>query len=123
VDGENQARGELQRLREDYQRELQRAQRTLGRPGAAAGGTPERQEFSRSAPGTESFKQDRSQWESLRKDIDIALEQQEAAVSERLSRTRAQDRFSAGGSDRVPDGYRRSIAKYFESLAKDARRP
>jgi hypothetical protein len=49
----------------------------------------------------------------------MALERQEVAVSERLSRKRSEDRFSAGGSDRVPDGYARSIARYFESLARD----
>jgi hypothetical protein len=112
---------ELAGLRDEYRRELQRAQEALGRltSGAANGGTPEQQEFSRSAPGTEAFKQDRSGWENLRKDIDRALETQEAAASQRLARTRAEDRVSAGGSDRVPEGYRRSIAKYFESLAKD----
>jgi len=35
-----------------------------------------------------------------------------------LSRKLPDDRFSAGGSDRVPDAYRQLIAKYFESLAK-----
>ncbi|MEO8076149.1 MAG: hypothetical protein ABI818_07460, partial [Acidobacteriota bacterium] len=113
--------GDLQRLRDEYQRELQRAQEALGRlgSGGAGGGAPEQEQFSRSAPGTEAFKQDRSDWDALRKDIDIALEKHEAAVSDRLARKRAEDRFSAGGSDRVPDGYRRSVAKYFESLARD----
>ena len=97
---------ELQRLRDEYQRELQRAQDALGRlsSSGANGATPEQQEFSRSAPGTEAFKQDRSGWDSLRKDIDLALEKHEAAVSDRLSRKRSADRFSAGGSDRVPEG-------------------
>jgi hypothetical protein len=39
-------------------------------------------------------------------------------VSDRLARSRRDDRFSAGGSDRVPDASRQMIAKYFESLAK-----
>ena len=86
-------------------------------PGAN-GSTPEEQEFSRSAPGTEAFKQDRGAWESLRKGVDSALEKYEASVSDRLVRSRRDDRFSAGGSDRVPDAYRQMIAKYFESLAK-----
>ena len=72
----------------------------------------------RSAPGTESFKQDRSNWESLRRDVDRALEQREASVSKRLASTLAEARMSAGGSDRVPEAYRQSIAKYYESLAK-----
>ena len=41
----------------------------------SGGETPEREEFSRAAPGTEAFKQDRSDWASLRKDIDLALDQ------------------------------------------------
>jgi hypothetical protein len=123
--GTQEAGGDLQKLRQDYQRELERAQRALGPPssGVAAGGTPEREEFSRSAPGTQGFKQDRAHWESLRKDIDVALERREAAASQRLARKRSEDRFSAGGSDRVPDGYRRSVAKYFELLARDKKQP
>ena len=116
--------GDVQRLRDEYQRELQRAQQALerlntGQPRSGANGsTPEEQEFSRSAPGTEAFKQDRGAWESLRKGVDSALEKYEASVSDRLVRSRRDDRFSAGGSDRVPDAYRQMIAKYFESLAK-----
>jgi hypothetical protein len=114
---------ELQRLQQEYQRELQRAEQALGQLGegeqrSGLGGTPEQHEFSRSAPGTEGYKQDRSGWESLRKNVDSALEKYEASVSDRLARARAADRFSAGGSDRVPESYRRPIAKYFEALAK-----
>lgn len=122
--GGNPADGELQRLRDAYQRELQNAQEALGRLGAGdyrrgdAGATPEQQEFSHSAPGTQAFKQDRSEWDSLRKNLDQALEKYEARVSSRLSRSRTDDRFSSGGSDRVPDAYRQIIARYFESVAK-----
>lgn len=122
--GGGNAAGELQRLREAYQRELQKAQEALGRLGAGesqrgdTGATPEEQQFSHSAPGTEAFKQDRSDWESLRKHVDQALEKYEAAISTRLSRPRTDARFSAGGSDRVPEAYRRLIARYFESVAK-----
>lgn len=122
--GEAGSAGELQRLRDAYQRELQKAQEALGRLGGGEPrsgrdvATPEEQQFSHSAPGTEAFKQDRSEWESLRKNVDQALEKYEAAVSNRLSRSRTDDRFSAGGSDRVPEAYRRLIARYFESVAK-----
>jgi hypothetical protein len=113
----------VQRLEQEYQRELQRARGALAQLGegeqrGGAGGTPEQHEFSRSAPGTEAFKQDRSAWESLRTDVDAALEKYDAAVSDRLARSRAADRFSAGGSERVPERYRRQIAKYYEALAK-----
>jgi hypothetical protein len=116
--------GELERLREEYARELQRARDTLSRLQQSAprdgvgGSTPEQHEYSLSAPGNESFKQDFSKWGSLKKDIDQALERYETAVSQRLSKKLAEDRLSAGGSERVPDAYSRLIARYYESLAK-----
>ena len=57
-------------------------------------------------------------WESLRKDSDRAIERYEAAVSQRLAGTLGDARFSAGGSERVPDDYRLVISKDSESLAK-----
>ncbi|MEO5897382.1 MAG: DUF4175 family protein [Vicinamibacterales bacterium] len=116
--------GSLEKLQQQYANEMNRAQQAVGeRAGAGeqrsgAGSTPESQEFSRSAPGTQAFKQDRSQWESLRKDLNRALEQHDAAVSKRLASPRGDARLSAGGSERVPEDYRRFIAKYYESLAK-----
>ncbi len=68
--------------------------------------------------GTEAFKQDFTRWESLRKDVDSALERYEAAIVARAARRSLQDRLSAGGSDRVPDEYRQLIARYYESLAR-----
>ncbi|MFL6280011.1 MAG: DUF4175 family protein, partial [Vicinamibacterales bacterium] len=113
---------DVQRMRDGYQRELQRAQDALrrlqGSSGDGGGATPEEQEFSRSAPGTQAFKQDRSDWESLRRNLDTALEKYEASISDRMSRKESKDRFSAGGSDRVPDAYRQLISRYFESLAR-----
>jgi hypothetical protein len=115
---------ELQRLRQEYARELQQARESLSQmqPSAprsgAAGTTPEKHEWSQADPGTQGFKQDFSGWQSLRKDIDLALERTEAAASARLAREAARDRLSAGGSDRVPDAYRKLIARYYESLAR-----
>jgi hypothetical protein len=115
--------GEVERLREQYARELQRTRDALGKlQGEQRSGynmsTPETHEFSRSAPGTEAFKQDYSGWQSLRRDIDLALERYEASVSARLDRSAAADRLAAGGSDRVPDAYRQSVARYYQSLAR-----
>jgi archaellum component FlaC len=120
-------RGKLETLRAEYQRELQRAREALsrlqqGEQRSGAGATPEQHEYSRSAPGTEQFKQDRSKWDSLRRDVDLALERHEAAVSDRLNTTAPADRLSAGASDRVPDKYRDLVAKYFQSLATGKRR-
>jgi Domain of unknown function (DUF4175) len=115
---------EAQRLREQYARELQGARESLSRlergsPGAGLGGTsPETHEWSGVDKGTESFKQDFSKWESLRKDVDSALDRYEASVIARAARKGLQDRLSAGGSDRVPEDYRRLIARYYESLAR-----
>jgi hypothetical protein len=113
---------ELDRLRQEYARELQRTKESLDRMQAeragAGGATPEQHEWSTSAPGTEAFKQDRSGWESLRKNVDQALERYEAGVSERLVKRLSEDRLSAGGSDRVPDAYRSLVSRYYQSLAK-----
>lgn len=114
---------EAQRLQQEYRREIERARQAIdqladAQPASdAGGGAPEHEQFSRSAPGTEAFKQDRSEWASLRKGLDLALEKHEATVSNRLAPKAAADRFSAGGSERVPDGYQQRIARYFESLA------
>jgi hypothetical protein len=118
--------GDFEKLRQQYQQELARARDTLGRASneqrdGSRGGTPEQQEFSRSAPGTEAFKQDRSNWQSLRKDVDRALEEHDAAVSRQLAKTLGEDRLNAGGSERIPEQYRRLVAKYYESLARTRR--
>ena len=116
--------GELQKLREEYARELQRTREALsklerGTPGTGLGGaTPEQHEWSVTDQGTEAFKQDFSQWRALRKDVDSALERYEASVLSRASRANLQDRLNGGGSDRAPDAYRRLIARYYESLAR-----
>jgi hypothetical protein len=122
--GDGRAGGDLQRLRDDYQRELERARQALGRmldaersreTGMA---TPEAEQFSQSAPGTERFKQDRSGWESLRKDVERSLERYEASMAGRIARSSGQQRLNGGGSERVPDAYQQWIARYFESLAR-----
>jgi hypothetical protein len=113
-----------QRLREQYARELGKARESLARlergsGGAGVGGTsPEEHEWSGVDKGTEAFKQDFSKWESLRKDVDSALDRYEASIISRAARKGLEDRLSAGGSDRAPDDYRRLIARYYESLAK-----
>nr|MBA3641392.1 hypothetical protein [Acidobacteriota bacterium] len=112
-----------QQARQQYEQELRRTRDGLGRPNdsqrdARGGATPEQQQRSGSAPGTEAFKQDRSGWEWLRKDVDRALEEHEIAVSRRLAKALGEERLSAGGSQRVPEQYRHLVAKYYESLAK-----
>jgi hypothetical protein len=120
----DQTNKDLQQLREEYAKELKRTRDALaklerGAPSAGLGGTsPESHEWSVTDQGTEAFKQDFSQWQALRKDVDSALERYEASIIARASQKSLQDRLSGGGSDRAPDAYRRLIARYYESLAR-----
>jgi hypothetical protein len=117
--------GSAEKLRAEYEQALKQAKESLGREPAGTDqrdgrgrSTPEQHEFSRSAPGTEAFKQDRAEWESLRQDVERALEARDEAATRRLAKAIAEDKLSAGGSERVPEQYRRLVAKYYESLAK-----
>jgi hypothetical protein len=122
--GQSGADGEVQRLREEYAKAAQSARATLSRlereqSGGEGGGTsPEEHEWSVTDQGKEAFKQDFSQWQSLKQDVDSALDRYEASVVAKAARRSLDDRLSAGGSDRVPDAYRRLIARYYESLAR-----
>jgi hypothetical protein len=122
--GDNAGIEDLRALRQRYAKEVQRTRETLSRlersaPGSGQGGTtPQTHEWSVTDQGMEAFKQDFSQWQSLRKDVDSALERYEASIVARAARKSLQDRLSAGGSDRVPDEYRKLIARYYESLAR-----
>ncbi len=81
-------------------------------------GTPEGHEFSRSAPGTEAFKQDYARWESLSKNVKDALEDLEASLADRLSDQRARDRVTAGEDDRAPADYEAAVSRYYRSIAR-----
>jgi hypothetical protein len=121
--GDGQGGSDLNRLQQEYNKELQRTRELMDRVQRGtpeSGGrmtTPEEHEWSRSAPGTEAFKQDYAAWQSLAGDVARALERTEAAVAGRLSNALAKDRLHAGGSERVPDAYRTRVSKYFESIA------
>lgn len=121
--GAGQGSGDLQRLQQEYNTELQRTRELMDRAQRGtpeSGGrmtTPEAHEWSRSAPGTEAFKQDYAKWQSLAGDVAKSLERVEASVAARLSTATAKDRLRAGGSERVPDAYKGRVAKYFESIA------
>jgi hypothetical protein len=86
--------------------------------GELSGGTPQGQQLSQSAPGTESFKQDFSNWESLKKGMTLALEQVQVLLAQKLAEKQNRERLNAGANDRVPDEYRKLVDKYYESLAK-----
>jgi hypothetical protein len=114
----------VQQLREQYAKEAQRSLEALSRlersqPGSSLGGTsPEQHEWSVTDQGTEAFKQDFSQWQSLKKNVESALDRHDASVIARAARKGLDERLSAGGSERVPEAYRRFIARYYESLAR-----
>jgi hypothetical protein len=73
---------------------------------------------SRSAPGTEPFKQDFSRWESLRREISQAIEVLEARLSKEITAAEKENRLESGASDAAPDDYRREVANYYRSLAR-----
>ncbi|MEO6238926.1 MAG: hypothetical protein ABIQ52_18170, partial [Vicinamibacterales bacterium] len=121
--GEGQGSGDIPGLQQKYNKELQRTREIMdraqrGNPESGARmTTPEEHEWSRSAPGTEAFKQDYAAWQSLAADVAMALERTEADVAGRLSNAVKRDRLRAGGSERVPDAYRTRVSRYFESIA------
>ncbi len=121
-DGEPQGQGELRR-------EMQRAEQMLrdlqrgGRPDTGLGeSTPERHEWSQSAPGLESFKQDFSRWEQLKRDLTLALEKRDLAIAQQLRGRHGEDKISAGSVEALPEAYRARVARYFEALARAGRR-
>ena len=120
--GDGGRQRELQRLGEQYAEQLREAARLQEQAGSQNRGggasTPEGQAMSRSAPGTEAFKQDFSRWEVLHKDVTLGLERLEATLSQTLLERAARNRLTAGGADRAPDEYQRAVDAYFKSLAQ-----
>ena len=121
---------DLSRLQGEYDRALRETRSlmdAIGRQGGAqtgggrqdgAMGTPEQHEFSRSAPGTEAFKQDYAKWDVLTKGVNNALEETESALAQRLSERIARDRVHAGADERAPAAYADSVSRYYRSLAR-----
>jgi hypothetical protein len=114
---------QIRRLQAEYDKALAETRSLVNEAGRESGGdmgrsTPEHHEFSRSAPGTEAFKQDYAKWEVLSKDVTHALEQVEASLARRLSERNAKDRVNSGGDDKAPAQYSESVSRYYRSLAK-----
>ena len=100
---------EAQRLAEEIQRE---------NPGRQNGfTTPEQWQRSVSAPGTEAFKQDFSNWEVLKKNLLVALDQTESHLSDQLRARESRERLNAGRHDAVAETYRELVDRYYLSLA------
>jgi hypothetical protein len=130
--GQGNAQSDLARLQTEYDRALRETRElmdAIGRQGGdragngrqdGATGTPEHHEFSRSAPGTEAFKQDYARWDVLTKGVNNALEEVEASLARRLSEHIARDRVHAGTDERAPAAYADSVSRYYRSLARRA---
>jgi hypothetical protein len=112
----------LARLQEQLQTALGKARELMTELGRSEGGgfgvTPEGQQLSRSAAGIESYKQDFSKWDSLKKDINLAFERLEVSLARKLVEKESRERLNAGADVRVPDAYRELVDAYYRSLAK-----
>lgn len=106
-DVDNQMR-EAQKLAEGVQRQ---------NPQMPRGATPEQWERSVSAPGTEAFKQDFTNWESLKNNLLVALERTESKLSDQLRAREQRERLNAGRHDAVAESYRELVDRYYQSLA------
>ena len=116
----------LQRDVEEQMREAQRLTEDLRRqnPDMQKGGsTPEEWQRSVSAPGTEAFKQDFAKWESLKKNLMLALEQTESKLSDQLRAREKVDRLNVGRYESAPESYRELVDRYYQSLATPRRPP
>lgn len=81
--------------------------------------TPEAKSFipGRSAPGTESWKQDFARWDELKVQVGAALERAEQDAADRLRDQPSGDRLNAGATQMVPEAYRRLVERYYRALA------
>ena len=116
-------RGEsVSRLQRDADNQLRDAQKLAAEvqrenPQMPRGTTPEQWSRSVSAPGTEAFKQDFASWESLKKNLLVALEKTESQLSDQLRARESKERLNAGRHDAVSQTYRELVDRYFQSLA------
>lgn len=96
-----------------------RSGRNDGQQNDGRAGTPEDpRSASRSAPGTQQWKQDFSKWESMRKNVAQALESYEASLTAKLAETLAAERVHGGYDARTPEAWRKLVADYYEAIAK-----
>lgn len=89
-----------------------------GRNDGRAGTPEDPRSASRSAPGTQQWKQDFSKWESMRKNVAQALESYEASLTAKLAETLAAERVHGGYDARTPEAWRKLVADYYEAIAK-----
>jgi hypothetical protein len=115
---------QLQREADSQMREAQKLAEEMQRenPGMQKGGsTPEQWQRSVSAPGTEGFKQDFANWESLKNNLLVALDRTETQLSDQLRARENRERLNAGRHDAVADTYKALVDRYYQSLAAPRR--
>ena len=129
--GEGQAGGggtgtDLEKLRDQYQRQLQETKEFVDQmrrddPGLTRGGGGFTFEAPTSAglsaPGTEAFKQDFAKWEEMRRQATQALDNVESSLSKKIQAKQARDRLAAGADDHAPAGYEKQVDGYFKAIA------
>ena len=71
------------------------------------------------SPGTEAFKQDFSAWESLRDDVELAIEALENDRSRGLYADETDERLKVGPNERMPEQYRALVEDYYRSLTSE----
>jgi hypothetical protein len=110
---------QLQREVNERMRDAERLAEEIRRdnPGMQVPNNQESWWRSMSAPGTEAFKQDFARWESLKKNLLVALEGVESKVSGELRANENKERLNAGGHVAVGEAYRDLVDKYYRSLA------
>ena len=74
--------------------------------------------FSGAAPGTEAFKQDLAEWESLREDLRAAAGPFPAPGADAAAGGARGEGPHVGPDERVPAPYRRLVERYYRSLAE-----
>jgi hypothetical protein len=119
---EGKSAGSVSRLQRDADNQMREAQKLAGElqrenkemPG---GTTPEQWQRSVSAPGTEAFKQDFANWETLKKNLLTALDRTESQLSNQLRARENRERLNAGRHDAVSETYQQLVDRYYQSLA------
>ena len=67
------------------------------------------------------FKQDFANWESLKKNLLVALDRTESQLSDELRARENRERLNAGRHDAVADTYKALVDRYYQSLAAPRR--
>jgi hypothetical protein len=120
VEGDGVQNGDAQapwQTARDLLDELRRENRLEGLTPKADGFNP-----GLSAPGTEAWKQDFARWDELKIQSGAALERAEGTAAARLRDQQSNDRLNAGGTQAVPEAYRRLVEKYYRALASGSDR-